>query len=95
MFRFVKDCLTVHLKPHIQSKAIICSSSAASLQVLQPCIDDWMDSDDDFKGDTVLVIGDQETELKLVYTVAFPTKISKEEQIDNNIFYPWIILGTS
>ena len=88
MFRFVKECLSVHLKPYLQSKAIICSNSATSIQALQPRIDNWMDSDDDFKGDTVLVIGDQETELKLAYTVAFTTKISNKEQTDNNIFYP-------
>ena len=95
VFRLVKECLTTHLKPYIESKAIICSNSAASLQALQPHIDDWMDSDDDFKGDTVLVIGDQERELKLAYTVAFTTKLSTEERIDNSIFYPCIMLGTS
>jgi hypothetical protein len=32
VFRFVKESLSVNLKPHIESKAIICSNSAASLQ---------------------------------------------------------------
>jgi superfamily II DNA helicase RecQ len=49
IFRFVKECLNTHLKPHIESKAIICSNSAASLQALQPRIDNWMDSDDNFR----------------------------------------------
>ena len=94
-FRFVKDCLSNIIKPHIHSKAIICSNSATSLQQLQLRLDDWLDTVDDFKGDTVLVIGDQETELKLAYTVAFTSKLSDRNILDDTVFYPRFMLGTS
>ena len=88
MFQFIKECLNTYIKPHIQSKVILSTNSASMLQLLQPWLDDWLDTVDNFKGDAVLVIGNKEMELKLAYTVAFTAKLSNDYGQDDNVFYP-------
>ena len=94
IFQVVKDCLSNIIKPHFQSKAIICSNSASCLQeLLQTLLDDWLDTVEDFKGDTVSVIRYQETKLKLAYTVTFTMELSDHDRQDDNVFYPQFMLG--
>ena len=94
LFRFIKNTITTKIKDRPNSKAIIYSNVARKIELMKQKIDEWLDSTGDINGDTVLVVGDQETELKIAYTTAFTSSSTDEEQVKGNIFYPRFLLGT-
>ena len=59
---------------------------------LKESINSWLSTSLTFPGDTVLIVGDMESDLKYAYTKAFTT-ISYPECLDE-VFYPRILLGT-
>ena len=94
LFRFIKNTILTKIKDRPNSKAIIFSNVAKKIELMKQKIDEWLDSTGDVIGDTVLVIGDQETELKIAYTTAFTATSNDEEQVNGNMFYPRFLLGT-
>ena len=48
---------------------------------MQERFEDWLNENDHIIGGTVLVIGDQEMELKFAQTIAFTSRLSRDEII--------------
>lgn len=95
-FRVLKKLIYKRMRSNKENKAIICGNVAKQLETLKPKLDAWLDSVDEIVGDSCLVIGNQERELKFAYTVAFTDTEILQSDIDNpDIFYPRFLLGTS
>ena len=94
LFRFIKNTIVTKIKDRPNSKAIIFSNVAKKVEVMKQKIDEWLDSTGEIIGDTALVIGDQETELKIAYTTAFTASTTNVDQVNGNAFYPRFLLGT-
>ena len=94
LFRFVKNSIINKIKDRPKSKAIIFSNVARKIELMKQKIDEWLDSAGEIIGDTVLVIGDHETELKIAYTTAFTSSTTDDDQVNENAFYPRFLLGT-
>ena len=91
----LKSSLETSLLIAPTNKAIIYSNTAVKAIGLRNKVDNWLDSVSNLPGDTAVVIGDQETELKFAYTTSFTTKHSQETINDINRFSPRILIGTS
>ena len=95
-FSLVKSQLVSHLKEMTSHKAIIITNTAKKAIVIQQKVDQWLDIENIIKGDTVLVIGEQQTELKLAYTSEFTNcQYNETECNDENILKPRILVGTT
>ena len=67
-FNQAKIQLELHLKDNPTHKAIVITNVANKAIQCQECIDFWLDIDNKIIGDTILIVGDQEAELKFAYT---------------------------
>ena len=85
--RVLKQTITNKLLDTTTSKAIIYGNVAAKLSTYQEKFDTWIDMNKDIKGDSVLVIGDQETELKFGYTTAFTNTVIPETSNETSSEY--------
>ena len=53
------------------NKGVIICSTASKAKEVQTKLDHWLDSNESIEGDTVLVVGDLDTETKFAYTTRF------------------------
>lgn len=76
-------------------KAIICCNTATNAESIKAKFDEWLD-DNEYTGDSILVVGSQESELKSYSTVAFTSK-STPLQLDqpSTNYFPRYLIGTS
>ena len=95
-FNQLKKAIKNSIEGNDSHKCIIITNTAKRANECKESIDSWLDSSDDIKGDSILVIGKQQTELKFAYTTAFTNTPfdSNEQNIDNNI-QPRFLVGTS
>ena len=96
IFKYTTDYLSSHCNDRDDNKAIIISSTASRAKDIQEKIDSWLDSNDSIKGDSVLVVGDLETETKFAYTTKFTNSyfgVGGESFLSDNL-YPRFLLGT-
>ena len=93
--RNVKKSIAALMTKDKRAKAIICSNTAKKLEDMQSHFDTWLD-ETGIDGDSVLVVGDIEQELKYAYTVAFTKTISDVDNQDISKNYtPKFLFGTS
>ena len=67
-YNFVKKQVEYHLKHHNTHKSIIITNTAKVAKQTKESLDTWLNCKNKIKGDSVIVIGDQETELKNAFT---------------------------
>ena len=72
---------------------IIYSNSAKSLETIKESIDFWLDESFPFVGNTLLITGSMEPELKLKHTTKFTAPSPQSTDID--AFHPQILLATA
>ena len=95
--RVVKKSILSCLSKDTQKKCIIYSNTATSLESLKERIDSWLDTEVNIPtliipGDTLLITGNIEPELKLAYTESFTTPFKQTTQ---HQFSPRILLATA
>ena len=93
--RVIKKFLSSTLKDNLHKKCIVYANSATALESIKDSTDAWLDQENPFPGDTLLITGSIEPELKLAYTQAFCTVIAEDHVIDENIFFPRILFATA
>lgn len=77
------------------SKVIICCNVSKKAEKLQQKLDSWLDLNPGIIGDSILIVGSLETELKIFYTKEFTKKVNLVETKDNDFFYARFLIGTS
>jgi superfamily II DNA or RNA helicase len=87
----IQSCLLTSNK----NKCIVYTSTAAKAQSYKNKTDDWLDSINTIPGDTGIVVGDQETELKHAYSTEFTTTNTEHAILDERKYTPRILFGTS
>ena len=86
--RGIKKFLLSTLKDNSHKKSIVCGNSATALEIVKDSIDTWLDHERPFQGDTLLVTGETELELKLAHAQAFTKVVSENHEIDDDVFSP-------
>ena len=95
-FRLMKEYLIEHLEKNSTHKAILVTNTAQRATQCQHELNNWLDTEAKLTGDSVLVIGDRDPELKFAYTVAFTnTKFDSSLGNPNNKLQPRFLIGTS
>jgi len=92
----IKDILKKLLSDNLSKKAIIYTNTASKAEVIKQEIDSWLNLTSSFEGDTIMITGEMESEVKLISATTFTTEQSDPRSIiDNNEFYPRILIATS
>ena len=70
-FKNITDDIISLCKDNTECKAIVIASTAKKATDIQHKLDNWLDKNQQIQGDTCLVVGNLETELKFASTTAF------------------------
>ena len=96
---FVKTTKTIlkeTLVGNLDRKCIVYTNTASCLDLMQSDIELWLDMNNDIKGDVLVINGELKPEVKFASVKRFTQVIeNKEELINNNRFYPRILLATA
>ena len=94
--KFVKCILKDLLSSNLHKKVIIYTNTATKAESIKDEIDSWLNLTSAFQGDTIMINGDMESEVKLQSATTF-THDSNEtsDLIKNNKFYPRVLIATS
>lgn len=95
-FKHTTDEICNHCKEDDSNKVIIISSTATKASEIQIKLDSWLDNKSNIPGDSVLVIGDQETETKFAYTTKFTNTVYgvNGENYSTATLCPRFMIGT-
>ena len=95
-FRLMKEYLLNLIPQDSSHKAMIITNTALRATQCQTELNNWLDTKDKLHGDTVLVVGDRDPELKFAYTTEFTNK-NYDETIAKNSkkLMPRFLIGTS
>jgi superfamily II DNA helicase RecQ len=96
--KIIKEQLKQYLVGNDTNKAIIYSNISSQVTSMREKLDIWLDSPDSFDGDTISINGDLPSEWKLISSQLFTNEYHSnhiEQEIDNNVFSPRILLATS
>ena len=92
----LKQILTNLLSSNVDKKVIIYTNTATKAENIKDEIDSWLNLTSAFEGDTIMINGDMESEVKLVSSTTFTSVIENpREKIDKNEFYPRVLIATS
>ena len=92
----VKMILTELLSSNLDKKIIIYTNTASKAEKIKEEIDSWLNLTSAFEGDTIMINGDMESEVKLMSATTFTSNPSNPcENIDTDIFYPRVLIATS
>ena len=94
----VKDVLKYTLRGNINKKVIVYTNTAEFLETLRSDIESWLDLSDDIKGDIIVIQGNLQPEVKFVSAEQFTRSVDNIQAqglLDNNQFYPRILLATA
>lgn len=91
--RVIKKQLLKHLLNNTTNKCTIYSNTASTVEHLKDSIDIWLDEENKTQGDTLLVNGTLEPELKLRHVQKFTQLTSSD--IDEETFHPRILFATA
>ena len=95
-YSYMKSQLQLNLTQGSTNKAIVITNVAKKSIQCQEHIDTWQDIENKVLGDTILILGDMESELKFAYTSNFTTQSYNENNyIGENVLKPRILIGTS
>ena len=94
-FKYVCNDIDFAARRNISEKNIIICSTAQKVKLIQDKLDSFLDANETIKGDSVIVVGNQETELKYSYTTAFTnTVFPNEEAYLKTKLSPRFLIGT-
>ena len=94
-FKAVTNGINYSSQRNIGEKNIIICSTAQKAISLQEKLDAYLDRNESIKGDSIVVIGNQETELKYAYTTAFTNlEFATVESISSTKLCPKFLIGT-
>ena len=94
----VKDVLDYTFRGNINQKIIAYTNTAEFLESLRSDIESWFDLTDNIKGDIIVIQGDLQPEVKFVSAEQFTRSVDNVQAqglLDNNQFYPLILLATA
>ena len=92
----VKMILTELLSSNLDKKIIIYTNTASKAEKIKEEIDSWLNLTSAFEGDTIMINGDMESEVKLMSATTFTSNPSNpRENIDKDVFYPRVLIATS
>ena len=84
------------LSDDLMKKAIVYTNTAFQAESIWDKIDVLLENKSIFEGDTLLIIGDLETEVKQVNAERFTEEINNADKlIEENEFYPRVLIATS
>lgn len=91
----ISNQLALSVKRHVSEKMIVICSTAKKAMEIQTKLDSWIDNQQNVYGDTILVIGSHDTELKFAYTTHFTnTHFSNNEDYQSDKLSGKILIGT-
>ena len=94
--RVIKSILKETLVGNLDRKCIVCTNTAFYLDAMQYEIELWLDTNDDIKGDVLVINGDLKSEVKFASAERFTQVVENlEELTNNNRFYPRVLLATA
>ena len=94
--KIIRTVLANTLSSDLMKRAIVYTNTASEAESIQEKIDVMLDNETIFEGDTILIKGDLETELKQVNAERFTEEIHNgDELIEENEFYPYVLIATS
>ena len=92
----IKNVLRDTLFGNLNKKCIVYTNTASCLDQMQSDIELWLDGNDDIKGDVLVINGDLKPEVKFASVERFTMLVEEPENvINNNQFYPRILLATA
>lgn len=91
--RIMKNIIKNRMLGNSKDKMIIYGNVSKKLTKTQPKIEDLIDTDNNLDGDTVLIVGPMETELKLEYGKRFASSFEDSDDIEDT-FNPRFLFGT-
>ena len=92
----IKTILKETLVGNLDRKCIVYTNTASCLDLMQSEIELWLDMNDEIKGDVLVINGELKPEVKFASAERFTQVIdNQEELINNNRFYPRILLATA
>lgn len=95
-FHEMKKSLLQSVQHSIVNKCIIITNTAKRALECKESLDSWLDSKETIKGDSIVVVGNQQTELKFAFTTAFTnTPFNGNDPNLNNDIQPRFLIGTS
>ena len=93
--RIIRAVFDNTLSSNLFKKSIVYTNTAAEAESLQNKIDVLLDNESVFEGDTVLIKGDLDPEVKKVNAEKFTEEvINPAEVIEENEFYPRVPIAT-
>jgi superfamily II DNA helicase RecQ len=94
--KLIKEILKNILADNTSKKVIIYTNTASRAELIKDEIDSWLNLTSSFEGDTIMINGDMESEVKLLSATTFTADIRNPQHlIDNNKFYPRVLIATS
>ena len=94
--KFVKVILKDLLSSNLDKKVIIYTNTATKAESIKDELDSWLNLTSAFEGDTIMINGDMESEVKLKSATIFTSHINNaRELVDNFKFYPRVLIATS
>ena len=94
--RSIKVILEETLSNNLNKKCIVYTNTSSCLEQMQADIELWLDMHETVKGDVIVIYGDLKPEVKFVSAERFTKVIvNPEELVNNNKFYPRILLATA
>ena len=92
----VKVILKNLLSSNLDKKVIIYTNTATKAESIKEEIDSWLNLTSAFEGDTIMINGDMESEVKLKSATMFTTHINNPRGlVDDSKFYPRVLIATS
>ena len=94
--RFIHNELVNTLSSDLIKKSIVYTNTAKEAESIQEKIDILIDQESIFEGDTILIKGDLESDMKRVNAERFTEEVyNPDEILENNDFYPRVLIATS
>ena len=94
--RLIKEILKRILSGNLSKKVIIYTNTASRAELIKQEIDSWLNLTSSFEGDTIMINGEMESEVKLISATTFTDEATNPRSIiDNNEFYPRVLIATS
>ena len=94
--KLTKQILKDLLSSNINKKVIIYTNTATKAETIKEEIDSWLNLTSVFEGNTIMINGDMESEVKLISATTFTSEATNpRETLDENKYYPRVLIATS
>ena len=95
--KYFKRQIKAILQNDVRKKGIIYSNSAKSVEQICDQLDSWGNEPESFDGDTMMIVGNLESEWKYVCTKKFTEEVENAESIvkDGIEYYPRLLAATA